>query len=127
MINRVDVLGYLASDACMRDEAARTVSVPLASAAAYYLRETGPEECSMPLTLALWEAGHDLVVKDGADLRPHLSAGAEIYPSGWLYRRILETEGEILCRSEVVFKAADVLVLRGHDEGRLRESPARRS
>ena len=40
VIDRVDLLGYVAADVCMRDEAAGTVSVPLASAAAYYFGET---------------------------------------------------------------------------------------
>ena len=38
VIDRVDLLAYLASDARVRDDADGTVSVPLASAAAYYLR-----------------------------------------------------------------------------------------
>ncbi len=124
VIDRVDLLGYLASDACMRDETTGMVSVPLASAAAYYLRETVPEECSKPLTLALWESGHDLVIKDGTDLQPQLAAGAQVYAAGRLQRRILEMEGATLCRSEVVCMAADVLVLRGPDGGRPQGSSA---
>ena len=127
VIDRVDLLGYLASDACLRDEAAGTVSVPLANAAAYYLRETVPEECSKPLTLALWEPGHDLVIKNGAALQPHLAAGAQIYAAGRLDRRVLETEGETLCRNEVVCTADDVLVLRGPDGGRPQGSRVGRS
>ena len=118
MIDRVDLLGYLASNAGMRDEATGMVSVPLASAAAYYLPETVPEECSRPLTLALWESGHDLVIMDGVGLRQDLVAGAQIYAAGRLRRRIHDMEGEISCRSEVVCAAADILVLRGSDGGR---------
>ena len=127
VIHRVDLLGCLASDARMRDEAADTVSVPLASAGSYYLRETVPEECSQPLTLAFWESGHDLVIKDGSYLQPHLAAGAQIYAAGRLHLRFPEMEGEILCRSEVVCMATDVLVPRGPDGGRPQGSPAVRS
>ena len=127
VIDRVDLLGYVAADACMRDEATGTLSVPLASAAAYYLRETVPEECGQPLTLAFWEPGHDLVINDGAALQPHLAAGAQVYAAGRLHRQVLETEGEAVWRNEVVCTAAEVLVLRGPDGGRLRESPLRRS
>ena len=124
VIDRVDLLGYLASDACMRDAATGTLSVPLASAAAYYLRETVSGECSKPLTLAFWESGHDLVIKDGADLQPHLVAGAQIYAAGRLLRRIVETEGETLCANEVVCRTDDVLRLRGPDGGRPQGSSA---
>ena len=127
VIDRVDLLGYVAADACMRDEVSRTLSVPLASAAAYYLRETVPEECGKPLTLAFWESGHDLVIKDGADLQPHLVEGVQVYAAGRLHRRILEMEGETLCRNEVVCRANDVLVLRGPDGGRSEQSSAGRS
>ena len=126
VIDRVDLLGHLASNACMRDDATGTVSVPLASAAAYYLPETVPEECSRPLTLALWESGHDLAIMDGVDLLPYLVAGAQIYAAGRLQRRIHEMEGEIFCRSEVVCAAADILVLRGSDGGRPKGKPAAR-
>ena len=54
----------------MRDDADGTVSVPLASAAAYYLRETVPGGAGEPLTLACWESGHDLEIEDGAELMP---------------------------------------------------------
>ena len=118
VIDRVDLLGYLASDACMRDDVKGTVSVRLASAAAFYLRETVRDDFSKPLNIAFWESGHELVIKDGADLQPYLAAGAQIYAAGRLHRRILEREGEILCRSEVVCREADVLVLRGPDGGR---------
>ena len=127
VIDRVDLLGYVAADACMRDDATGTLWVPLVSVAVYYLPETVPERCSRPLTLAFWESGHDLVIKDGADLQPHLAAGAQIYAAGRLHRRILETEGETLCRNEVVCMADDVVVLRGPDGGRPQGSPAGRS
>ena len=122
VIDRVDLLAYAAADArvCdaaadarVCDAAAGTLSVPLAIAAAYYLRETVREGCGEPLTLACWEPGPDLVVEDGADLMPQLAAGAQIYASGRLHRRILAAEGETLCRNEVVCRAADVIVLRG--------------
>ena len=99
----------------MRDAAAGTLSVPLAIAAAYYLRETVPDRCGEPLTLASWEPGHDLVIEDGADLMPQLAAGAQLYPTGRLQRRILEAEDRTLCQNEVVCRAADVVVLRGPD------------
>lgn len=124
VIDRVDSLGYVASGACMREEATGTLSVPLGSAAAFYLRETVPGGRREPLALALWESGHDLVIKDGAHLLPHLAAGAQIYATGRLHRRILEIEDETRCRNEVVCVADDVLVLRRSDGGRLRGSPA---
>ena len=127
VIDRVDLLGYVAADACMSDDAAGTVSVPLVSVAAYYFGETIAEGCGEPLTLSFWESGHELVIKDGADLQPHLAAGAQIYAAGRLHRRILELEGETLCRSEVVCRADDVLVLRGRDGRRPQGSLAGRS
>ena len=127
VIDRVDLLGYVAADACMRDEATGTLSVPLASAAAYYLPETVPDGCGQPLTLAFWEPGHDLVIKDGADLQPQLAEGVQVYAVGRVHRRILEMEGETLCRNEVVCRANDVLVLREPDGGRSEGSPAGRS
>ena len=127
VIDRVDVLGYVAADACMRDEATGTLSVPLASAAAYYLGETAPDGCGQPLTLAFWESGHDLVIKDGTDLQPHLAEGVQVYAAGRLHRRILEMEGETLCRDEVVCMATDVLVLRGRDGRRPQGSLSGRS
>ena len=123
VIDRVDLLAYLASDARVRDDADGTVSVPLASAAAYFLRETVPEGGGEPLTLACWEPGHDLVIEDGAELMPQLAAGAQIYASGRLQRRILETEDRTLCQNEVVCRAADVVVLRGPDGRRIPGSP----
>ena len=127
VIDRVDLLAYLASDARVRDDADGTVSVPLASAAAYYLRETVPEGGGEPLTLACWEPGHDLVIEDGTDLLPQFAAGAQIYASGRLQRRILETEDRTLCQDEVVCRAADVVVLRGPDGRRIPGSPLGRS
>ena len=126
VIDRVELLGYVASDACLRDDATGTLSVPLAPAAAFYLGEAVAGECGKPLTLAFWESGHDLVIKDGADLRPHLAAGTQVYAAGRLHRQLLERKGEILCRNEVLCSADDVLVLRGPDGERLRRSPAAR-
>ncbi len=123
VIDRIDLLGNLAADACMRDEATGTLSVPLASAAAYYLRETVPEWCRQPLTLAFWESGRDVLIKDGAGLQPHLVAGAQVYATGRLHWQFLETDGETLCLHEIVCLADDVLVLRGPDGGRLRGAP----
>ena len=77
-VDWVDLLAYAAEDAHVRD-AASMLSVPLASAAAYYLRETVPDRCDEPLTLACWEPGHDLVIEDGTDLLPELSAEAQVY------------------------------------------------
>ena len=54
VIDRVDLRAYLASDARVRDNADGTVWVPLASAAAYNLRETVPEWVGEPLALACW-------------------------------------------------------------------------
>ena len=126
VIDRIDLLGYVASSGCMRD-AAGMLSGTLSSAGAYHVRDTGHEGCGEPLTLALWESGHDLMIKNGADLEPRLVAGAHVYAAGRLQRQVLEAEGEILCRSEVFCRAADVLVLRGPDGGRQRESPVGRS
>ena len=122
VIDRVDLLAYTADHARVRDAAAGTLAVPLASAAAYYLRKTA-EGCGEPLTLAYWGAGHDLVIEDGADLLPQLTAGAQIYASGRLRRRILAAEGETHCRSEVVCRAVDVIVLSGPGGRRTPRSP----
>ncbi len=122
-IDRVDLLTYAAADARVRGAAAGTLSVPLAIAAAYYHRETVPDRCDEPLTLACWESGHDLVIEDGAELLPQLAAGAQVYASGRLQRRILETEDRTLCQNEVVCRAADVVVLRGPDGRRMPGSP----
>ena len=127
VIDRVDLPGYGASDAHMQDDASGTLSVPLVNVAAVYFGRTRPAECSMPLTLACLEFGHDLLVKDGAALQPRLAARAQIYATGRLQRRVLETEGETSCRSEVACTAADVLALRGSDGRRPSGSPARRS
>ena len=53
-IDRVDLLACAAADARVRGAAAGTLSVPLASAAAYDLKETVPEGGGEPLTLACW-------------------------------------------------------------------------
>ena len=112
VIDRVDLLAYVAAEARVGDDAS-TLSVPLADAAVYYLRETVGEECGKPLTLACWKCGHDLVIKDGTDLAPQLAEGSQIYATGRLRRRILEIEDQTLCRNEVVCRVDDVLVLRG--------------
>ena len=127
VIDRVDLLAYTAADARVRDDAAGTLSVPLASAAAYYLRETVPVGGGEPLTLACWEPGHDLVIEDGAELLPQLVAGAQLYALGRLHWRILETEDRTLCQNEVVCRAADVVVLRGPDGRRIPGASLRRS
>ena len=56
-----------------------------------------------------------------------LAAGAQIYATGRLRRRILEIEGEAHCRSEIVCMADDVLVLRGPEGGQPRGSATGRS
>lgn len=84
-------------------------------AAAYSLRETVPDWCGEPLTLACWEPGHDLVIEDDTDLMPQFSAGARIYPTGRLHRRILESEDRTLCQDDAVCRAADIVVLRRPD------------
>ena len=115
VIDRVDLLAYVAADSRVRDAATGTLWVPLASAAAYYIRETVSGGGEEPLTLAFWEPGHDLVIQNGAKLRPQLAEGVQIYATGRLRRRILEAEGETLCANEVVCGANDVVVLRGPD------------
>lgn len=124
VIDRVDLLGCVATDARVRDDAAGTLSAPLVGAAAYHLRETIPEGCGKPLTLAFWGSGHDLVIQSGANLQPHLAAGTQAYAAVRLLRKVLETEDGTLCQSEVVCKAVDVLVLRGPDGRRTPGSPA---
>ena len=126
VIDRVDLLAYVAAEPRVRDAAAGTLSVPLANAAAYYFRETVPGGREEPLTLAFWESGHDLVIQDAADLMPQLAEGAQIYATGRLRRRILETEGETLSTNEVVCRAHDVVVLRGPDGRRTPGPPAGR-
>ena len=127
VIDRVDLLAYAAEDARVRDAATGTLSVPLDTVAAYYLRETVPDGGGEPLTLACWKAGHDLVIEDGVGLLPQLAAGARLYASGPLQRRILESEDRTLLRNEVVCRAADVVVLRGPDGRRTAGSPLGRS
>lgn len=126
VIDRVDLLAYVAAAPRVRDAAAGTLWVPLASAAAYYLRETVSGGRGEPLTLAFWETGHDLVIQGGADRLPQLAEGAQIYATGRLRRRILETEGEALCAHEVVCRADDVVVLRGPDGRRTPGPPSGR-
>ena len=109
LIDRVDLLAYGAADARLNDAAAGTLSVPLASAAAYYLLEAVPEGGGEPLTQACWEPRHDLVIEDGVGLLPQLAAGARLYASSWLRRRILASEVRTLWWNEGVCRAADVL------------------
>ena len=118
VIDRVDLLGYLASDARMRDPSTGTLVVQLSNAAAYYLRESLPGRAGQPLTLAIWEPGHYLVVRDGTSMQPRLAAGAQVYATGRLRRRLFEVQGQILCHTEVICNAADVLVLRTPHGGR---------
>ena len=54
VIDRVDLLTCAAADARVRGAAAGTLSVPLAIAAAYYLKETVPVGGDEPPTLACW-------------------------------------------------------------------------
>ena len=112
VIDRVDLLGYLASDARLRDPQEGTLVVRLSEAAAYYLRDALPEGAGQPLALAFWEPGYYLVVRGGAAIRTRLAAGAQIYAAGRLHRRLFEIQGKLRCHTEVVCKAADVLVLR---------------
>ena len=72
VIDRVDLLGYLASDARVRGLSSGTLVVRLSEAAAYYLRETLPEGTGQPLTLACWEPGCYLVVRGGVSTQSRL-------------------------------------------------------
>ena len=118
VIDRVDLLGYLASDARVRGPSSGTLVVRLSEAAAYYLRETLPEGTGQPLTLACWEPGCYLVVRGGVSTQSRLAAGAQVYAAGRLRRCLFETQGHILCHTEVICRAADVLVLRAPDGSR---------
>ena len=126
VIDQVDVLGYLASDARVRDASTGTVVARLSEAAAFYLRERVPERAGEPLALAFWEPGYDLVVRGGASIQPALAAGAQVYAAGRLRRRIFESQGQIFCRTEVVCTAADLRVLRAPNGGRVQALPPRR-
>ncbi len=126
VIDRVDLLGYLASDARVRDPSDGTIVVRLSEAAAYYLPGKSPEGAGQPFALATWEPGCYLVVRGGASIQPHLSAGAQVYAAGRLRRRLFETQGQLLCHSEVICRPADVLVLRTPDGGRTRPPLCRR-
>ena len=79
---------------------------------------------TQPKIRSLSESGTCSVSRDSSS-----PASAEPQPSsaGGLQRQILEAEGEILCLSEIIWMAADVLVLRGSDGERQRESPLTRS
>ena len=118
VIDRVDLVGYLASDARVRDPSTGTLVVRLSEAAAYYLRETLPKRTGQPLTLACWEPGCYLVVRGGASIQPHPAAGAHVYAAGRLCRRLFEAQGHVLCHTEVICRAADILVLRAPDGSR---------
>ena len=54
VIDRVDLLGYLASDARVLDPSTGTLVVRLSEAAAYYFRETLPKGVGQPLSPAFW-------------------------------------------------------------------------
>lgn len=76
VIDRVDSLGYLVSDARMRDPDTCTVVAHLDEATAHHLRETVPEGAGKPLCLAFWKPGYDFVVNGGASIQPRLAATA---------------------------------------------------
>ena len=61
------------------------------------------------------------------DSRSTASAGPRSSGAGGLQRQIHEAEGEILRRSEIIWMADDVLVLRGSDGEAPRESQLTRS
>ena len=126
VIDRVDLLGYLASDARVRDPAAGTLVVRLSEAVAYYLSETLREGAGQPLTLAFWESGYYLVVRGGASIEPSLAFGAHVYATVRLRRRLFETHGHIFCHTEVICTAADVLILHTLDGGRTQPLVRRR-
>ena len=92
VIDRVDLLGYLASGARVRDPATGTHVASLAEVAAYYLHEPVPQRAGEALALTFWEPGYDLVVKGGASLGSRLVADAQVYATGWLRRCLLETQ-----------------------------------
>ena len=52
IIDHVDLLGYLASDARVRDSATGTLVARHGEAAAYYLHEPVPEGASQPFGLS---------------------------------------------------------------------------
>ena len=118
VIDHVDLLGYLASDARLRDPATGTLVARLGKAAAFYLRETLPEAADRSFAQAFWEPGYYLVVRGGASIQPCLAAGAQIYAAGRLRRSLFETQGQTLCHTEIICTKADVLVLRRPDGGR---------
>ena len=118
IIDHVDLLGYLASDARVRDSATGTLVARLGEAAAYYLREPVPKGSSQPFALSCWEPGCYLVVRGGASIGPRLASGAQVYVAGRLRRRIFETQGHILCHTQVICRADDVLILREPDGSR---------
>ena len=118
VIDHVDLLGYLASDARLRDPATGTLVARLGKAAAFYLRETLPEAADRSFAQVFWEPGYYLVVRGGASIQPCLAAGAQIYAAGRLRRSLFETQGQTLCHTEIICTKADVLVLRTPDGGR---------
>ena len=115
IIDHVDLFGYLASDARVRDNATGTLVARLAEAAAYYLQKPVLEDASRAFALACWEPGCYLVVRDGASIKSRLASGSQIYAAGRLRRRLFEAQGQLLCHTEVVCTATDVLVLRTPD------------
>ena len=118
VIDRVDLLGYLVLRRPRARPSTGTLVVRLSEAAAYYLRETLPKRTGQPLTLAFWEPGCYLVVRGGASIQPHPAAGAQVYAASRLCRRLFEAQGHVLCHTEVICRAADILVLRAPDESR---------
>ncbi len=118
VIDLVDLFGYLATDARVRYPATGTVVARLGETAAFYLRETVADGAGDPLALTVWQPGCDLVVRGGQSLRPRLRSGSQIHATGRLRRRIFETRGNLVCRTEVLCAAEEVQVLRTPDGSR---------
>ena len=118
VIDRVDLLGYLAFDARVREPSTGTLVVRLSEAAAYYLREPASKGASQFFALSCWALGCYLVVRGGASIGSRLASGAQVYAAGRLLRRLFEAQGHILYHTEVICRAADVLVLRERDGSR---------
>ena len=119
VIDRVDLLGYLASDIRVREPSTGTLVVRLSEAAACCLRETLREGVGQPLTLAFRNLGYYLLVQGGASTQSRLAAGAQVYAAGRLRRRRFNALGHILCHTEVICRAADDLFLRAPDGSRM--------
>ena len=77
VIDQVDLLGYLASDARVRGPFTGTLAVHLSEAVVHYLHETLSARAGQPLTLAFWEPGYYLVVRGRASVRRRLAVGAQ--------------------------------------------------